>query len=170
MALLAFPAPDGSDLPEDIKRKVALQAVDIKQTSEGAIELPKENGELVINVPGAGGRAPEEEYERLSQIIEDLNRRFGAALRTPEGVAYLQRMVDSLTTRQAMVDSLRVNSAENARLTFEELAEDFVQDSYETNLNLFRLVNDHSEVRQALFDQVWALVQGRVESEMPGAS
>ena len=60
------------------------------------------------------------------------------------------------------------NDLSNARLTFEQMAEDLVQDTIETNLQLYKALNDHPEAHAKIFDGMWERVLNRIRATMGG--
>ena len=82
--------------------------------------------------------------EELSRIIRDLNDRFGAKL-TDDDKVFIQRLEDALAADATLADSLRANSVENARLTFDHVVDNRIQDMIDTNFKFYKLVTDNPE-------------------------
>jgi hypothetical protein len=97
-----------------------------------------------------------EEIEPLSQIIAELNDRFGLNL-GPEHRVTLSQMMEKLDDDTALDASARVNTRENVRLTFDQKVEDVIQEIVDSNFNLYKRITDDRSFGEAiknfLFDQ-----------------
>jgi type I restriction enzyme R subunit len=84
---------------------------------------------------------PPNSVEALSQIIQELNERFGTDFTTDDKV-FIQHLEGKLATDQALGASVRVNTVENARLTFDHVANDKIQELIDTNFKFYKQIND----------------------------
>ena len=164
LTLRALPKAD-KDMPVNIARKVALGSFDIRETFKGKIKLDVENGRLQPLGFTESSKKPDERA-LLSRIVKELNERFGLDLSSEGGTAYVEQMVSRLAGNPAMQDSVRVNLTDAARLTFNHLAGDFVQESIDVNFQIYKLINDHPAFREVFLDTVWRRVLGRIEAAM----
>ena len=57
-----------------------------------------------------------------------------------------------LATDQALEASVKVNTPENARLTFDHVANDKVQELIDTNFKFYKQINDDPEFGKFLLD------------------
>ena len=93
--------------------------------------------------------------EPLSQIIAELNDRFGLNL-GPEHRLTLGQILQKLNEDAALDASARVNTRENIRLTFDHKVEDAVQEIVDSNFDLYKRITDvrafGSALRDFLFD------------------
>jgi hypothetical protein len=96
-----------------------------------------------------------EDLEPLSAIIAELNERFGLNLGAEHRVT-LEQMMDRLDQDKALDASVRVNTRENVRLTFDHKVDDVIQDIVDTNFELYKKISDDrvfgDAVRAQLFD------------------
>jgi len=90
-----------------------------------------------------------EEIEPLSQIIAELNDRFGLNL-GPEHRVALEQIRDALDEDAGLDAGARVNTRENVRLTFDPKVEDKIQAIVETNFELYKRIVDDPAFGQAL--------------------
>ena len=97
-----------------------------------------------------------EQVELLSQIIAELNERFGLNL-GPEHRVTLGQMMEKLDGDAALDASARVNIRENVRLTFDQKVEDVIQEIVDTNFDLYKRITDDrafgEAIKNFLFDQ-----------------
>ena len=118
-----------------------MESYRLSQTHEGAIKLERGQGE--VKPMGAGAaRAPEtEDLEPLSEIIRDLNERFGTDFSDQDKV-FVRQLEERLAGDSALRASMRVNTPENARLTFDHVVTDRIQDMVDTNFEFYKRVTD----------------------------
>jgi hypothetical protein len=99
---------------------------------------------------------PSEQIEPLSQIITDLNDRFGLNL-GPEHRVTLGQMMEKLADDVSLDAAARVNTRENVRLTFDHKVETVIQEIVDSNFELYkRITNDRGfgeAIKNFLFDQ-----------------
>jgi len=62
-----------------------------------------------------------------------------------------------------------VNTRENARLTFDQLAEDKLQDMIDTNFQFYKQITDDPEFTKHLFDFLFERYRKRGAHESPPA-
>ena len=65
--------------------------------------------------------------------------------------------------RQALAESFRVNTEENARLTFNHRAMDNLQDIIDTNFKFYKQVTDNDQFADAFFGWMFERYQEGVE-------
>ena len=100
-------------------------------------------------------RTPEE-LKALSLIIADLNERFGIEL-SPEHRITLSWMMERLVEDSALEIATKVNTLENARITFDHKVEQVIQEIIDLDFNLYKRITDDPAFGEAmknhLFDQ-----------------
>lgn len=144
------------ELPREVQQNIDMESYRIQQTSRGKITVEREAGRLKpVKTKGAYG-VQEEEFESLSQIIRDLNERFGLNL-GPEHRLTLEYIRSALDQDAALDASARVNTRENVRLTFDPKVEDKIQEIVETNFELYKRITDDeafgAAFKNLLFDE-----------------
>ncbi len=144
------------ELPREVQQNIDMESYRIQQTSRGKITLQRKAGQLEpVRTKQHYGLAPED-LEPLSQIIGELNERFGLNL-GPEHRVTLGQMMEKLDTDAALDASARANTRENVRLTFEQKVEDVIQQIVDSNFDLYKRITDDrafgEAVKNFLFDQ-----------------
>ena len=167
--LKKLPTPDGR-YPTEIQQYVDLDSYRLQETSHQKIVLSRRAGEIepmrekriYIPVPG--------DTEALSQIIEELNQHFGANL-TEQDKACIMELEDRLAENSSIKASIQVNSIENARLTFDEVARDLLQGMMEGHFKFYKNVNDNEAFAKHFFDVLFERYikkrQGKQEGREP---
>ena len=92
--------------------------------------------------------------EPLSQIIRELNERFGTDF-TEEDRLFIQQLEERLVGDPALVASVRVNTPENARLTFDHVVTDRLQDMVDTNFKFYKRITDDQEFSKFFLDRLF---------------
>jgi type I restriction enzyme R subunit len=154
-------APE-QELPRDIQQKIDMDSLRIQRTYTGTIDLERGARDLGP-LGGREGRGPHtEELEPLSEIIRELNERFGADL-GPEDRITLGRVLDQAEAKDSLRLSVENNTEENARLAFEQVVTDLLQELVDTNFKLYKRIADDRDfsahLMTSLFDQYRKRVQ-----------
>ena len=153
---------DGPTLPSEVQEQVDLDSLNMRPTFTGDIGLERGRGELdPIKKPGEGQK-PAEHVEPLSAIIAELNERFGADL-TEEDKVTLQHLEDLLHADATLKASIRVNPPETARLAFDTIVQDRLQEIVETNFKLYKRVADDDAFASVLVDWLYDRFRKEVE-------
>jgi type I restriction enzyme, R subunit len=138
-------------LPVEITEKIDLETLKIVETGQGSISLARGVGRLEpIGAGGAAGQAFEE-IEPLSIIIQELNKRFGTDFSEADKV-FVSQLEERLIGDPVLENSARVNTEENFRLTFNNVASEIVQGMMDTNFKFFRQINDDAQFARFFFD------------------
>jgi type I restriction enzyme R subunit len=139
------------DLPLEVQQNIDMESYRIQQTSRGRIKLERNGGELQPIQTKDRQDAAGEQIEPLSQIIADLNERFGIHLSEEDRVC-LEQAMTRLNDDPALEAAARVNTRENVRLTFDHKLEDVVQQIVESNFNLYKRITDDADFGKTLAD------------------
>ncbi len=138
------------ELPREIQQKIDIESYRIRLKSDGKIDLERGSGQL--DPQGTKDhRKPVDELEVLSRIIQELNDRFGTDF-TEEDKVFIRQLEDRLAGDPALVASVRVNPPENARLTFDHVVSDRLQDMVETNFKFYKRVTDDHQFSKYFLD------------------
>ena len=106
---------------------------------------------VVANSVGVSYGPLPEEIEVLSQIIRELNERFGTEF-TEDDKVFIEELEQRLAADPALAASVRANVPENARLTFDHVVNDRLQEMVDTNFNFYKRVTDDPEFGKFLLD------------------
>lgn len=129
------------ELPREIQQNIDMESYRVRETRAGRIALERGQGEVEpVGATLPRGMTPPE-IEPLSQIIRELNERFGTDF-SEEDRVFIQQLEGALAADAALAASLRANVPENARLTFDHVVSDRLQDMVETNFEFYKRVTD----------------------------
>ncbi len=138
-------------LPIDVQQNIDLQSYRVQQTSKGNLIL--ERGTKEIDPIQAKNQAyiATEELELLSKIIEDLNTLFGTDF-TEEDKVCIKAIEERLDQNPALDKSFKVNQPKDARLTFNTVVKDVLQDMVDTHFKFYKHVNDDEIFEKTFLD------------------
>jgi type I restriction enzyme R subunit len=159
-------APEGQ-LPLDVQQHIDIESLRIQQTSSGRIALDHGEGELRPVVGGTDQTVATEELEPLSRIIKELNERFGTDFKDEDRV-FVEELLNRLDADPALEASVRANTPENARLTFDHVVTDRLQDMVETNFEFYKRVTDDERFSKFFRDWLFEMYRQRVDASAPG--
>ena len=148
------------DLPREVLQAVDMESYRVQQTSKGKIALEKGVAELMPLSFTGPMRPLAGEEEPLSKIIRELNERFGTDF-TDEDRVVVRGLYEALAADDALVQAVRVNPPENARLSFEQKAKDRMQGLVDTNFKLYKRITDDEAFAKVLLDMLFEMFRAR---------
>ena len=142
---------DEDTLPREVQQNIDMESYRIRETARGKITPERRDGQLksVLTKDMKGGQ--EEILEPLSQIIAELNERFGLNL-GPEHKLTLGQIMRKLDEDAGLDASARVNTRENVRLTFDHKVEEAIQEIVDSNFDLYKRITDDRAFGEAIRD------------------
>ncbi|MBE0418102.1 MAG: type I restriction endonuclease subunit R, partial [Coriobacteriia bacterium] len=146
----------------DVQEKIDLESYRVTETFSGDIALERGTGEVEPPKKPGPGQPQGVQLEPLSAIIAELNERFGADL-TDEDKVIFSHLEDLLAADETLKASVRINPPETARLAFDHIVQDRLQDIVETNFKLYKRVADDEVFARVLID--WLYDRFRKEAE-----
>ncbi len=96
------------------------------------------------------GREPEQ-IEALSAILKELNEKFGTDFTEADKVI-IEHLETRLNEDAALQTSVKVNVPENARLTFDHVANDKIQQLIDTHFKFYKQINDDADFSKYFLD------------------
>lgn len=139
------------DLPVEIQQQIDIDSYRIQLAHKGKIALEQGQGKLAPVSAGGGYSAMPDELEALSAIIKELNEHFGTDFSDKDKV-FIEQLEAKLSDDPALEASVRANPPDHARLTFDHVASDKLQDMIDSNFKFYKQVTDHPEFAKRLFD------------------
>ena len=141
----------------DLGAEVELTHLKTEITFEGSLSIDADSGEVTTIFGEGRGRQSDPEFEHLSEIIDELNERFGLDLDERDQLLFDQ-FEETWATDPDVVDQARSNTLENFRLAFDDRFLSTVVSRMDENEAIFKRILDDEEFRQVLMD----LYAGRV--------
>ncbi len=149
-------------LPLEIQQNIDIESYRIKQTSKGSITLPRGAKELEPIGPKEIYALGHDELEPLSQILQELNEHFGTDFNEEDKLC-IREIEQRLADNTALEASVRVNPPENARLTFDHVVNDLLQDMIDGHFKFYKHVNDDAEFAKTFLDLLFERYLGRAK-------
>lgn len=138
-------------LPLEIQQSIELQQYQIQQTYQGKIELDRGQESLSPIKISEEEITQNKEVEALSQIIEQINERFGTQF-TEKDQVFIQHLENDLDQSPSLRASFQVNSPENAKITFDDVLKDLMEETIESNFDFYQQYNKEPEFRNLLLN------------------
>ena len=156
---------DPADVPKELLQYVDIDSYRIQQMSSREVELEPDQTPLPPQkeTDSAGGSA-DVEKEPLSKILERLNERFGFDFDEDDKV-FLEQLQKNVRESQAVQKSIAVNNERDARLTFDNVAEDELQEMIDRNFALYKKITDNDAFGRMLFDLLFDRTLEEVRQE-----
>jgi type I restriction enzyme R subunit len=144
----------------DLGSEVELTHLRSEVTFEGSLSLDAETGE-VTSIFGEGrGKQNEPELELLSEIVKELNDRFGLTLDERDQLLFDQ-FEETWVADPEVSAQAQNNTIENFRLVFDRMFMGTVVDRMDANEAIFKKILDDEDFRQVLMDWYAAKVYKR---------
>jgi type I restriction enzyme R subunit len=148
-------------LPIEIKDQIDLDSYRIQAVSSGKIKITGGEGELKpIKKVENLAIVPNHE-EPLSRIIQELNKRFGTDF-SEEDKVFIAELESKLQDNEALQKSVRINPPEDARLTFDHVAVDMIQNMIDTNFKFYKQITDNAEFGKLFLDWLFERYRHRL--------
>ncbi len=153
---------DQENLPKEVQQNIDMESYRIQETYKGQIRLDRGTGTLDPRKEKGVGPVTPEPVEPLSEIIRELNERFGTNFTEKDKVS-LKGLEERLAGNEALSASLKANTKENARLTFDHVVKDQLQEMVDTNFELYKRVTDDGQFAKFLLDWLFERMLKGVE-------
>ena len=159
--------PAGRDeLPREIQQHIDMESYRVRQTRSGKIALERGQSELEPIGANPAQAVTPPDIEPLSQIIRELNERFGTDFGADDRVV-IQQLEQKLAGNEALAASIRANVPENARLTFDHVVTDELQEMVETNFGFYKRVTDDQAFAKFFLDWLFERLRTAVSPPAP---
>lgn len=136
-------------LPVEIQQSIDLGSYQLNETGTGSIVLQRGKGEMKPENPLKSEVVISSDMETLSVIIKELNERFGTDF-TEDDRLVIRELEEHLARIPMLEQTVRVNTPENAMLTFKEVLETLLQDLIDTQFKFYKQVNGNPEFAETL--------------------
>jgi len=138
-------------LPVEIQQQIDVESYRVQQTGSGGIRLKRGTVELEPIKAKDVEMPLVDEVEALSQIIRELNERFGTNF-TEKDKVFIEQLEAKLSGNEALAKAVEVNTPDNARLTFDHVVNDKLQEMIDTNFKFYKQVTDDPDFARTFLD------------------
>jgi len=154
-----LPAPVEEDLSKGILEAIDMDSYRVEKKASLSVQLPDADAEIDPVPASGGGRKPEPELDRLSNIIKSFNDQFGTLFTDADRVS--QRVVEEIAPKVAAdpaYRNARQNSdRQNARIEHDMALRRIMIALMKDDTELFKQFMDNEGFQRALADTVFKM-------------
>ena len=153
----------GGDTPIDLAQGI-LDNIDMdsyRLQLEATTNIVMEQGEDLKPIPtDMRGGSSEPEIDRLSNILQTFNDRYGTQFEDADKVRRMaEDIVNDVARNQDMVSSLKYSDEQNARITSDKIAQEELLKHVTTNFDFYKLITDNRDAREDFNSMVFGMVK-----------
>jgi type I restriction enzyme, R subunit len=154
-----LPAPVEEDLAKGIFEAIDMDSYRAEKKATLAIALPDADAEIEPVPTSGGGRKPEPEMDKLSNIIKAFNDQFGGLFNDPKAVE--KRIVEVIPPKVSAdpaYQNARQNSdRQNARIEHDKALKRVITAMFRDDAQLFKQFQDNDSFRRWLTDTIFGM-------------
>jgi type I restriction enzyme R subunit len=167
-----LPAPVEEDLSKGILEAIDMDSYRLEKQSAAKIQLPDADAEIEPVPTTGGGRKPEPELDRLSNILKAFNDRFGN-IKWSDADRVHKLITEDIPNRVAAdkaYQNARQNSdKQNARIEHDKALARVMTAVLKDDTELFKQFMDNEGFRHWLTDTVFGLTYSQPGADRPSA-
>jgi len=154
-----LPAPKEEDLAKGILEAIDMDSYRAEKKATLAIALPDADAEIEPVPTSGGGRKPEPEMDRLSNIIKAFNDQFGGLFNDPKAVeARILGIIPPKVSADPAYQNARQNSdRQNARIEHDKALKRVITAMFKDDAQLFKQFQDNDSFRRWLTDTIFGI-------------
>jgi type I restriction enzyme R subunit len=158
-----LPAPKEEDLSKGILEAIDMDSYRVEKKAARTIQLPDEDAEIGPVPTSGGGRKPEPELERLSNILEEFNDLFGNISWIDADRIHRQiteEIPSSVAADTAYQNAKKNSDKQNARIEHDKALVRVMTAVLKDDTQLFKEFSDNESFRRWLTEKVFELTYG----------
>ena len=154
-----LPAPKEEDLAKGILEAIDMDSYRAEKKATMAIVMPDSDGEIDPVPTSGGGRKPEPEMDRLSNIVKAFNDQFGGLFSDIKRME--QRITEEIPTKvsadKAYQNAKQNSDKQNARIEHDKALKRVVISMFKDEAQLVKQFQDNESFRRWLTDTVFGM-------------
>ena len=154
-----LPAPIEEDLAKGILEAIDMDSYRAEKKATMAIALPDADAEIDPVPTSGGGRKPEPEMDKLSNIVNEFNQRYAGDYKDPERT--LQRIKgeipEKVSADPAYKNAKKNSDRQNARIEHDKALKRVLTSMFKDDAQLFKQFQDNESFRHWLTDTVFGM-------------
>lgn len=154
-----LPAPREDDLSKGILEAIDMDSYRVEKQAVQRIQLADQNAELDPVPTDGGGRRPEPELDRLSNIIRSFNDLFGnIAWEDADRIRHLigTEIPNKVAANAAYQNAKQNSDKQNARIEHDKALGNVIIGLMKDDTELFKQFSDNPEFRRWLADTIFS--------------
>lgn len=152
-----LPAPFEEDLAKGILDAIDMDSYRAEKKATMAIALPDANAEIEPAPTSGGGRKPEPEMDKLSNIVKAFNDMYGGLFADPKRME--KRITDEIPKKvsadQAYQNAKKNSDRQNARIEHDKALKRVITALFTDDAQLFKQFQDNESFRHWLTDTMF---------------
>ena len=155
-----LPAPIEDDLSKGILDAIDMDSYRVEKQAVRDIQLPDEDAEIGPVPTEGGGQKPEAEMDRLSNILQEFNDRFGnIEWRDHDKIEKViaEELPRKVAEDRAYQNAIANSDRQNARIEHDKALERAMTDVLADHTELFKQFSDNESFRRWLLERVFAM-------------
>jgi type I restriction enzyme, R subunit len=156
----------GGDTPIDLAQGI-LDNIDMdsyRLQLEATTSIVMEQGDDLKPIPTyMRGSANQPEIDRLSNILQTFNERYGTKFEDIDKVRQMaENVANDVAKNQELITSIKYSDDQNARITSDKIVGEELLKHITTNFDLYKLYSDNREFKEDFSAMMFGIVQGIV--------
>ncbi|MCF3651771.1 type I restriction endonuclease subunit R [Synoicihabitans lomoniglobus] len=154
-----LPAPKEEDLAKGILESIDMDSYRAEKQATLAIALPDADAEIEPVPTSGGGRKPDPELDKLSNIIKVFNDQFGGLFNDPKAVeARIMGVIPPKVSADPAYQNAKQHSdRQNARIEHDKALQRVITAMFKDDAQLFKQFQDNESFRGWLTDMVFRM-------------
>ena len=154
-----LPAPVDEDLAKGILEAIDMDSYRAEKKATIAITLPDANAEIEPVPTSGGGRKPEPELDKLSNIIKAFNDQFGGLFSNPQRMEkrITEEIPQKVSADKAYQNAKQHSDRQNARIEHDKALKRVITALFKDDAQLFKQFQDNDSFRQWLTDTIFGI-------------
>ncbi len=153
----------GGDTPIDLVKgiidNIDMDSYRLQLEANIKITLAQDNELKPIPTNMRGGSS-EPEIDRLSNILQTFNDRYGTQFNDADKVRRMaEDIVNDVAKNQDMISSLKYSDEQNAKITSDKIAQEELLKHVTTNFDFYKLITDNKDAREDFNAMVFGMVK-----------
>jgi type I restriction enzyme R subunit len=153
-----LPAPKDEDLAQGILEAIDMDSYRVEKRKAMELALADADAEIQPVPTSAGGRRPEPELDRLSNILKTFNEQFGTLFEDGDRVA--RRIREDIAPQVAAdvgFQNARENTPHTARLAHDKALSIVMQQLLRDDTQVYKQFVENDSFKQAVSNMVYAI-------------
>ncbi len=154
-----LPAPIDEDLAKGILEAIDMDSYRAEKKATMAIALPDADAEIEPVPTSGGGRKPEPEMDKLSNIVKAFNEQFGGLFSDPQRMEkrITEEIPQKVSADQAYQNARRHSDRQNARIEHDKALKRVITALFTDDAQLFKQFQDNASFRHWLTDTIFGI-------------
>lgn len=154
-----LPAPVEEDLAKGILDAIDMDSYRAEKKATMAIALPDADAEIEPVPTSGGGRKPDPELDRLSNIVKAFNDQFGGLFADAKRMEarIIGEIPRKVSADQAFQNAKNNSDRQNARIEHDRALKRVITALFTDDANLFKQFQDNESFRRWMTDTIFGL-------------